>query len=95
LKQLGLLSRQADIRRVTGASSVNLRQAQEKLPGGSTWIAITQSVACLPIGIAAPTIEFSRRRKGRKRRPLDEGPLSPTRSEQPKSSPRCPPNSKV
>ena len=27
LKQLGLLSRQADIRRVTGASSVNLRQA--------------------------------------------------------------------
>jgi hypothetical protein len=26
LKQLGLLSRQADIRRVTGASSVNLRQ---------------------------------------------------------------------
>ena len=31
LKQLGLLSRQADIRRVTGASSVNLRQAQEKL----------------------------------------------------------------
>ena len=28
LKQLGLLSRQADIRRVTGASSVNLRQGR-------------------------------------------------------------------
>ena len=32
LKQLGLLSRQADIRRVTGASSVNLRQAVERRP---------------------------------------------------------------
>jgi hypothetical protein len=30
LKQLGLLSRQANIRRVTGASSVNLRQAVER-----------------------------------------------------------------
>ena len=39
LKQLGLLSRQADIRRVTGASSVNLRQAVgrlERRPGRSS-----------------------------------------------------------
>jgi threonine dehydrogenase-like Zn-dependent dehydrogenase len=35
LKQLGLLSRQADIRRVTGASSVNLRQAVERGGGGA------------------------------------------------------------
>ena len=35
LKQLGLLSRQADIRRVTGASSVNLRQAVERRGGSS------------------------------------------------------------
>ena len=35
LKQLGLLSRQADIRRVTGASSVNLRQAVELASGES------------------------------------------------------------
>ena len=42
LKQLGLLSRQADIRRVTGASSVNLRQAVERSPdrypkGSNAW----------------------------------------------------------
>ena len=35
LKQLGLLSRQADIRRVTGASSVNLRQAVERKSEGA------------------------------------------------------------
>ena len=34
LKQLGLLSRQADIRRATGASSVNYARVERRIPGG-------------------------------------------------------------